>query len=548
MICSRRLYKGNSYEICLPLKYSGVTGVNIYTDGAVKIPVTPEISGDTLCFEITSEDLDVLADGVLRYELITDSEVSDSNSRFVVKTPEGYSAQTLDTLLEEAYQSGYTAGGEGGFESGYTSGYTDGYESGYTGGYDSGYTDGHDSGYTDGYAEGYDSGYTSGYTDGYESGYTDGGAGVLCYEDYYEKFLTFEIISAGTINFKTTSANFTRTIEYSKDMGATWSSITSTVEGVQIPVEAGDTVKFKGGNYYPAGMGRNTSVYTTFSGTTAVFNAYGNVNSIVYNPPAEDGYIMPLYQDNAVFCGLFKGVPGLISAEYLILPATFASKWCHYEMFMDCTGLEIPPRLPAQVLADYCYQKMFYNCTSLTYAPTLNAINLAVSCYSSMFEGCTSLVQYPELPATTLYRDCYSAMFKNCSNIVTGGGIKATTLAEWCFYQMFYGCSKLRSDVGFYATEFPANSCAQMYYGCSSLTRAIIYCEVLTNGCFDEMFRNCSNLNTIWCTATDISATNCTRNWVRGVSSSGTFKKDANMTSWTTGVNGIPSGWSVQDI
>lgn len=112
MICSRRLYKGNSYEICLPLKYSGVTGVNIYTDGAVKIPVTPEISGDTLCFEITSEDLDVLADGVLRYELITDSEVSDSNSRFVVKTPEGYSAQTLDNLLEEAYQSGYTAGGE----------------------------------------------------------------------------------------------------------------------------------------------------------------------------------------------------------------------------------------------------------------------------------------------------------------------------------------------------------------------------------------------------------------------------------------------------
>ena len=47
--------------------------------------------------------------------------------------------------------------------------------------------------------------------------------------------------------------------------------------------------------------------------------------------------------------------------------------------------------------------------------------------------------------------------------------------------------------------------------------------------------------------ATDISASICTQNWVNGVAASGTFVKAASMSSWTTGNNGIPSGWTVQD-
>ena len=61
------------------------------------------------------------------------------------------------------------------------------------------------------------------------------------------------------------------------------------------------------------------------------------------------------------------------------------------------------------------------------------------------------------------------------------------------------------------------------------------------------MFYNCTRLNYIKCLATDISATNCTQGWVSGVASTGTFVKNPNMTSWTTGVDGIPSGWTVQD-
>lgn len=38
-----------------------------------------------------------------------------------------------------------------------------------------------------------------------------------------------------------------------------------------------------------------------------------------------------------------------------------------------------------------------------------------------------------------------------------------------------------------------------------------------------------------------------TYEWTHGVASTGTFVKNATMTNWTTGKNGIPSGWTVQN-
>jgi len=59
------------------------------------------------------------------------------------------------------------------------------------------------------------------------------------------------------------------------------------------------------------------------------------------------------------------------------------------------------------------------------------------------------------------------------------------------------------------------------------------------------MFSGCTKLTHIECLATNISATACVNNWVSGVAASGIFIKDANMSSWTTGTSGIPSGWTV---
>ena len=61
------------------------------------------------------------------------------------------------------------------------------------------------------------------------------------------------------------------------------------------------------------------------------------------------------------------------------------------------------------------------------------------------------------------------------------------------------------------------------------------------------MFDGCTNLNYIKCLATNISASYCTRYWVVGVASTGTFVKNPNMTSWPTGNSGIPTRWKVQD-
>ena len=61
------------------------------------------------------------------------------------------------------------------------------------------------------------------------------------------------------------------------------------------------------------------------------------------------------------------------------------------------------------------------------------------------------------------------------------------------------------------------------------------------------MFNGCGNLNYIKCLATNISASNCTAYWVSDVASTGTFVKATNMTGWTTGANGIPTNWTVED-
>lgn len=119
----------------------------------------------------------------------------------------------------------------------------------------------------------------------------------------------------------------------------------------------------------------------------------------------------------------------------------------------------------------------------------------------------------------------FYGLFSWCSNLVSAENLvlPATTLAEYgCYQNMFSNCTSLTT-----APELPATT--------------------LKNFCYQDMFNGCTNLNYIKCLATNISASYCTTNWVNGVSSSGTFVKDANMTSWAIGNNGIPSNWTVVD-
>jgi bacteriorhodopsin len=113
---------------------------------------------------------------------------------------------------------------------------------------------------------------------------------------------------------------------------------------------------------------------------------------------------------------------------------------------------------------------------------------------------------------------------------------------------MFQGCTSLTTAPQIYATELATSCCYGMFQGCTSLTKSpVLLAKTLKTSSYRYMFYGCSSLNSITCLATDISATNCTNGWVTNVASSGTFTKAASMTSWTTGNNGIPIGWTTVD-
>ena len=220
---------------------------------------------------------------------------------------------------------------------------------------------------------------------------------------------------------------------------------------------------------------------------------------------------------------MFLGCTSLTSVP-AVLPATTLANNCYNGMFDTCTSLTSAPELPATTLADSCYYYMFAECSSLTSAPELPATTLAGDCYDSMFYGCTSLTSAPTLPATTLASYCYNGMFAECSSLTSAPELPATTLANRCYQYMFRNCTGLTS-----APELPA--------------------ATLSNYCYNNMFDGCTNLNYIKCLATNISATDCTYNWVNGVSSTGTFVKSPGITEndWGRGKNGIPGNWTVEN-
>ena len=172
----------------------------------------------------------------------------------------------------------------------------------------------------------------------------------------------------------------------------------------------------------------------------------------------------------------------------------------------------------------YTFYRLFRNNTHLINAENiiLQSTTLSNYCYTSMFRGCTSLTTAPELPATTLKDGCYDGMFYGCTSLTAAPELPATRLAYSCYSQMFYYCRSLTT-----APVLPATT--------------------LTQYCYQYMFNSCTSLNNITMLATDISASGCLNNWVQGVSSTGTFTKAAEMTTLPTGINGIPSGWTVAD-
>lgn len=252
--------------------------------------------------------------------------------------------------------------------------------------------------------------------------------------DYSQDYLTFNVLTPGTILWKANGSGATKTIEYSINNG-TWTSITSNTSGVAINVAQGDEVRFRGNNtQYCAG---NKANYSGFEAGTAKFNVSGNIMSMLAGDNFANANTLPA---TYTFTQFFKLSP-VVSAEHLILPVN----------------------------------------------------NLTTYCYRAMFSKCSELIVAPELPATNLAQGCYYYMFEECS-FEKAPDLLATTTATECYFNMFI---------------------------------------------------NCANLNFIRCLALNHQSGQVT-NWVKGVAATGTFVKNPNET-WTTGVNGIPTGWVVYD-
>ena len=243
---------------------------------------------------------------------------------------------------------------------------------------------------------------------------------------------------------------------------------------------------------------------------------------------------------NYCFCSLFYNMKNLLTTP--ALPATTLANRCYDSMFYGCSSLTQAPTLPATTLAYGCYWCMFRGCSKLTQSPALPATTLANNCYQDMFSGCNSLTQAPELPLTTLAEGCYSYMFSDCSSLTQAPELPATTLKPSCYSYMFYGCSSLVSAPELLATTLANNCYSGMFQGCTSLNKApALPATTLAYGCYSGMFQGCTSLTEITLNG-DFNSSYAT-DWVRNVSSSGTFYNNSDV-DIPVGVNGIPTGWT----
>lgn len=302
--------------------------------------------------------------------------------------------------------------------------------------------------------------------------------------------LTLNITSNGTLKFG-------KLVETAPDVNVSYKVnngdwVPST--GFSISVSQGDTVQMLGANptyCYPTEQETNYKP-VSFSGTTAGFTVSGNIMSLI----RPDKYPTSFLANSTYnFRGLFRDCTGLTNASALILPADVVPYYAYSSMFSGCSGLTYGPEVLASTVNERGCDGMFNNCTSIDTPPDLLPTTIGLRGYNNMFAGCSSLLATPELTATKLAERAYAGMFQGCAALQIAGRIGDAT------------------------------------YGTST---------------YSGMFYNCPNLSSITCLVSNPN-TAAFGNWVSGVSATGTFVKDENAT-WTTGLSGIPQGWSIEDF
>ncbi len=275
---------------------------------------------------------------------------------------------------------------------------------------------------------------------------------------------------------------FTNPLEYCLHSEGEWKTLPANTVSPRIVI--GDKMSFRANLQPTISSGIGTF---TFSGSA---DLEGNCMSLLYGDDV-DGQPMKPYGFNY----LFKGNGSLRRVSETFLPATTLANYCYRYMFSGCRSLTSLPKLPSKDIKAGCYYGMFDACTYITSAPKLPATTLKDYCYQYMFYGCIRLRTAPELPAVELSPYCYYGMFRECQALTNAPVLPARALVDQCYSQMFYFCDKLK------------------------------YVKALF---------------------TTIPSIRYTNAWLGEVASNGTFVKSKDATWEVTGINGVPSGWTIK--
>jgi hypothetical protein len=234
------------------------------------------------------------------------------------------------------------------------------------------------------------------------------------------------------------------------------------------------------------------------------------------------------------FYGMFANCTKLRTQNFVI-QGQFSKRSC-YEMFSGCTSFislsnitidnYITDPNDREAHMDECFKNMFANCTSLVKGndPIIIDFSHGAGTYGnsvceSMFAGCTALDSEPIIYAgsssssKSFGKYCFYNMYNGCismdSNIteftITPNTITNThtiyggTFSEGCFREMYTNCTSLTSPLNIMGGTIGNYCCCEMYKGCTSLTTVptIVVASSLGDHAFDSAFTTCIGLSTV---------------------------------------------------
>lgn len=154
-----------------------------------------------------------------------------------------------------------------------------------------------------------------------------------------------------------------------------------------------------------------------------------------------------------------------------------------------------------------------------------------------------NFVDLKEIPANNYFKQLfYTSKIVSAEELL----LPATILKEYSYYSMFEQ-SSLEKAPELPATELVYGCYMSMFIKCDSLEIApVLPAKNVANRPYSSMFTNCSKLKYIKCLAeegiSDIGSMP-----FYSVASTGTFVKKKGI-EWPTGVKGIPTGWTVEEV